>query len=667
MNYNQIMDKTQLPQFNILSNSLKILSAEAVENAKSGHPGMPLGFADVFTVLAAKFLNFNPMDPKWHGRDRLILSAGHGSMLLYSFFHMAGFSNYTLDELKNFRKVGSITPGHPEYNLEHGIETTTGPLGQGFANSVGMAIAQKKYQQKLGDLFQYKIYCIAGDGCLMEGITSEAASIAGHLALNNLIVLFDSNKITIDGSTDLSTSDDHKKKFESMGWSVLETDGHDFEDIERVLLKAQYQEKPTLIICNTIIGLGSGEKAGSEASHGAPLGEESLKELKKNLGYENEKPFNVPRGTYDAWQQYIIPKIEFYENWAEEFSKLSEDEKSYLETPNVNQIRDKIIQHNFDTDVREATRKCAGRVIELIQKNSDKIICGSADLSKSNNLINAFTKPIVKDDFSGNFIHFGVRENAMAAIMNGICLQNFICLAGSFLVFSDYMRPSIRLSALMGLPLIYIMTHDSIGVGEDGPTHQPIEHLASLRSIPNLNLYRPADMLETVTCFYNIFNSSSQQTPSILALSRQKVAQLVYSLERENNSQKGASIIEKSEGDIDVALWATGSEVELALDVKEMLNKTDIKSAVISISCFEQFLNQDQEFKKKLQDIGKLKVGIEAGVKMGWDEILGNNGIFFGLDSFGASGPSHDVYQYKGLTPAKITHEIIQKIDNIKL
>lgn len=657
------MNKTQITSLHKLSTSLRILSADAIEKANSGHPGFPLGFSDVFTMLVTKYLKYNPTNPTWYGRDRLVLSAGHGSMLLYSFFHLSGYEKYTLNEIKNFRQVGSITPGHPEYDISLGIETTSGPLGQGFANSVGMAIAQKKYLNKLGPIMDYKIYVICGDGCLMEGITQEATSLAGHLRLNNLIVLFDDNNISIDGHTSLTTSDDHQARFEALGWNSLKADGHDFDSIDNAILKAQSSNKPSFIAFKTKIGFGAGRKEGSEESHGAALGGESIKILRENLAWKYP-PFEIPDEIYKEWILATEHKQVLYRNWQDKYLKLSQNHKDYLNPPNTLELQDAIAIYGGIAGEAEATRVSSGRMIEIISKSSDKVIIGSADLSISNNVYNSYSRPITKDDFSGNFIHYGIRENAMAAIMNGLATQNFLPIGASFLVFSDYMRPSIRLSSIMKLQVIYIMTHDSIGVGEDGPTHQPIEHLASLRAMPNLNVFRPCDRAEVESCFN--FALENKNSPTLIALSRQKLNQQRNSVLKRDGVLKGAYILYSDSEKVDVSIWATGSEVDLALETSRIISKAGFSSRIISCPNVELFLNQSTSYKRDILDLdkkySKFNALIEAASKFGWERIIGLDGLFFGVDNFGASGPAKDLYSYFHLTPAEIANKIIDRV-----
>ncbi|MEM6338463.1 MAG: transketolase [Pseudomonadota bacterium] len=648
--------KNQNYSFEKLSDCIKILSADAVEAAKSGHPGMPLGFSQVMTVLAFKFLKFNPNDPQWFNRDRLVLSAGHGSMLLYSFFYLAGYKGFSLDDIKNFRQLGSKTAGHPEIELFDAIETSTGPLGQGLGNAVGMAIAQKKYEDKLSSkICNYNIYAIVGDGCLMEGISYEAASIAGHLQLDNLIILFDDNGISIDGKTDLTVSEDHIKKFESLGFETFVASGYDDEDLSNVLSSAKKSNKPCFIACSTIIGKGANVKEGSEKSHGAPLGQEELEFLKAKIAKSSEA-FNIDQDMKSLWETAWQKDESEYKIWQENFKNLSDDKKEYINMPSL-----KIPSNIEDIEDSEATRVSSGRVIESMLKSEEKLIVGSADLAGSNGLKNSACKQITRDDFSGNFIYYGVRENAMSAIMNGLAISGFVPLGGTFFVFSDYMRPSIRLSALMMLPVIYVMTHDSIGVGEDGPTHQPIEHLASFRAMPNINVFRPADFCEVRECYELALESKKR--PSMMVLSRQSLPQLRQK-EGNNLSSRGAYIISEASNinKIDVALFASGSEVSLAIDVQKVLEQDGLSIRVISVPCFELLESQDFEYKNSLTGNAKLSVAIEAASELGWHKIIGSDGLFFGMDSFGASAPAKDLFKHFGLNADSIASSILRNI-----
>lgn len=638
-----------------LSYCIKALSVDAVEKAQSGHPGMPLGFAQVMTSLVVEFLKFNPNDPKWFNRDRLILSAGHGSMLLYSIFYLTGYKDFTLDDIKNFRQLNSKAAGHPEYHLFAGVETTTGPLGQGLATSVGMAIAEKKYKTELGNaICDHKIYAIVGDGCLMEGISYEAASLAGHLKLNNLIILFDDNNITIDGRTDLSVSENHLQKFQALGFNTKSIDGHDCDQIRTALREAQNSDKPSFIACKTTIGHGSLTKENSEKSHGSPLGKEEITHLKKNMGFKDEA-FDIDPSLKKQWAEVWEKSKNAYYLWQDSFNKLSTKDKTYITSTEIADI-----PNIPDVTGPEATRVSSGKVIEALMQSNKKVICGSADLAGSNNLKNPSYKAISSKDFSGNFIHYGVRENAMAAIMNGLALSGFIPIGGTFFVFSDYMRPSLRLSALMGLPLIYVMTHDSIGVGEDGPTHQPIEHLASLRAMPNIDIFRPADFVETKECYELAL--ASKNKPSMLVLSRQSLPQ-IRDATKENLSSKGSYIISEANNisNIDVTIFASGSEVSLALEVQKHIQKHNKSIRVCSVPSTDLLYKQPKEYLAKLQGKAHLLVAIEAASSFGWHRIIGSNGLFFGIDEFGASAPSKDLYQNFGLTTEKIATKILSR------
>lgn len=650
-------DKNQFYSLNKLSDCIKILAADAIEESQSGHPGMVLGFSQIFTSLIFNHFNFNPKDPKWFNRDRLVLSAGHGSMLLYAFYYLSGYKNFSLEDIKNFRKLHSKAAGHPEYDFFEAIETTTGPLGQGLANAVGMAIAQKKYQEKLGkDISDHKVYAIIGDGCLMEGISYEACSLAGHLNLNNLIVLFDDNGISIDGKTNLTTSEDQIKRFESMGFECLSADGHDFNQINEVLEKAQSSNKPVFIAFKTIIGNGSKTKANSEKAHGSPLGPEDLEFLRQNISFQSDNKFEIPTELKTQWENAYQHSINKYNKWQSDFNNLTQDEKEFLNFKPI-----KFEQYLTSHQDKEATRKSSGKIIEHLINNNEKIICGSADLAGSNCLKNSTYKIINSDDFSGNFIHYGIREHAMAAIMNGLALSGFNPIGGTFFVFSDYMRPAIRLSAIMHLPIIYVMTHDSIGVGEDGPTHQPIEHLASFRAMPNINIYRPADFIEAQEC-YKIATENSN-IPAMMVLSRQSLPQIRKNITTDNNKcEYGAYIISESSDstNIDFTIFSSGSEVSLAIEIQKNLQENHQKSVrVCSVPCFDILIKQDKNFIENLKGNAKLTIAIETASELGWHKIIGENGLFFGMSSFGASAPANNLFNYFNLTKEQIIKTLL--------
>ena len=655
---------------NQLSNAIRFLSIDAVQKANSGHPGMPMGMADVATVLFKYHLRFNPNNPSWVNRDRFILSAGHGSMLLYSLLYLTGYKSISINDIKNFRQVNSICAGHPEYKKDSGIETTTGPLGQGLGNSVGIAIGEEIFRKKFGSNFiNHNTYVIASDGDLMEGISHEAMSLAGHLKLKNLIVFFDNNKISIDGSTSLSVSDNYKKRFESYGWDFQEINGHNEKQISKAISKASKSNKPSLISCKTIIGFGSPNKSGKSSSHGSPLGEDEIKLVRKRLKWKNN-PFEIPSHIIEAWREVGKKGSEIEKKWILSLNKKNKKNKikldDFLNNKNYNNLEkilyDEKIRY-FDLKPTMATRQCSSSVIETITGLMPEIIGGSADLSGSNNTKTINSKVISSKDYGGNYIHYGIREHGMAAAMNGLALYGgIIPYGGTFLIFSDYCKPSIRLSALMGLKVIYIFSHDSIGLGEDGPTHQPIEQLSGLRSIPNLNVFRPADINETLECWEIALKS--QSTPSAIALSRQKLPYINPSLTRENKSSFGAYQVNITSHDYKLILIASGSEVEIALEAQKKLKNLNIESKVVSMPCQELFDLQSDEYKNKILDEDCLKITIEAGSTSCWGKYLNNNSKSIGIDSFGASAPYKEVYEHFNLTSDKIAllaQEILRK------
>ncbi|MBL6664626.1 MAG: transketolase [Rickettsiales bacterium] len=643
-----------------LSNCIRFLSIDAVQRANSGHPGMPMGIADVATILFSEFLKFNPKDPNWLNRDRFILSAGHGSMLIYSLLYLTGYDDITLDDIKNFRQLGAKCAGHPEFGHIDGIETTTGPLGQGITNAVGMALAEKMLKARIGeDLIDHKIYCIAGDGCLMEGISQEAISIAGNLKLNNLVVLWDDNSISIDGNTNLTTNENMRLRFEACNWNVIEIDGHNFDEIRDALSTAQTSNKPIMIACKTTIGYGSPAKSGTEKCHGSPLGDEEIKVVRKNLNWPHGE-FEIPEDLKNKWLEFGQRSLGDYNIWQEKYEKAD------------NKYLDRVLKKEFPTDLKrkiddfaqeiiskkekKATRQASGQVLELLCKELDEMVGGSADLTGSVLTKTSDAKAISANDFSGSYIHYGVREHAMGAIMNGLALHsNFIPFAGTFLVFADYMKPAIRLAALMEQQVIYVFTHDSIGLGEDGPTHQPIEHLAMLRGIPNLNVFRPCDMLETLKCYEQALNN--KKTPSAIVLTRQGLPHIDR---KEDKTEYGAYIISE-ESNPDTIIYASGSEVEVALQTKEELNKANIKARIISVPSFELFDKQDKSYKEKiLGEKNVLKVAIEAGIGQGWHKFLNNvDYLFCGMNSFGASGKAEDLFKHFGINSQDISRKII--------
>jgi len=648
-------------KLNQLANAIRFLSIDAVQKANSGHPGMPMGMADVATVLFRYHLRFNPENPEWINRDRFILSAGHGSMLLYSLLYLTGYKSISIDDIKSFRQLNSICAGHPEYKKNTGIETTTGPLGQGLGNSVGIAIGEEVFRKKFGsDLINHKTYVIASDGDLMEGISHEVMSLAGHLKLKNLIVFFDNNKISIDGSTSLSVSDDFKKRFQSYGWNFQEINGHNEKQISNAIKKASKSKKPNIISCKTIIGFGSPNKSGKASSHGSPLGDEEIKLVRKKLKWENQ-PFEIPKEILETWREIGKKGVSIEKSWEEILNKKNPKVKSELEAMiNHSNLKDleKIIkvekEKHFSSKPVMATRQCSSSTIEVVSELLPELIGGSADLSGSNNTKTKNSKIISSKNFNGNYIHYGVREHGMAAIMNGLALYGgLIPYGGTFLIFSDYCKPSIRLSALMGLRVIYIFSHDSVGLGEDGPTHQPIEQLSGLRAIPNLNVFRPADINETLECWEIALKSKNN--PSAIALSRQKLPYINKNLSEKNKCNLGAYDLNITSHDYKLILIASGSEVEIALEAQKQLKEENIDTKVVSMPCHEIFDKQDKNYQEKILETNSCsRISIEAGSIKGWAKYINNNGISIGLETFGKSAPYKQIYNYFDLTSDKI-------------
>ncbi len=645
-----------------MANAIRALSIDAVQKANSGHPGMPMGMADVMTVLYSEFINFNPSDPAWPNRDRLVLSAGHGSMLLYSLLYLTGYQSPTLEDIKKFRQLHAKTAGHPEYGLIEAVETSTGPLGQGIANAVGMAIAERKLASKFGnDQIDYHTYVVCGDGCLMEGISHEAISLAGHLKLNKLVLIHDDNQISIDGPTSLTISDNYKERFLSYNWNYIEINGHDYAQIRAALFKAKRSDKPTLIAARTKIGFGSPSKQGSEKSHGAPLGFDEIKLTKQKLDWPLDE-FLVPDDIMDLWRSRHKRCISDYQKWQNNIDHSLNtflSSQSFVDLQkNLDCLKDKYYTQNKP----EASRKTSGSVIEFLNDYTDKIIGGSADLSGSNNTLSPQMRAITKDNFAGNYLYYGVREHAMVAIMNGIALSKaYLPYGGTFLVFSDYCRPSIRLAALMKQQIILVMTHDSIGLGEDGPTHQPIEHLASLRAMPNLYVLRPADAIETIECWQVALLLS--KAPSVLSLSRQDLPLLREKESSENLSAKGAYILKNTGIKPAVTIIATGSEVLIAIQASKKLEEENITTRVVSMPCMEIFEEQDEIYKKSVIDCSSFKVVIEAACKFGWDKYLGADGAFVGISSFGESAPADDLYNYFNITVDDVIAKVKQGLN----
>ncbi len=646
---------------NDLANCIRFLSIDAVQKANSGHPGMPMGMADVATVLFKNFLRFNPKNPDWLNRDRFVLSAGHGSMLLYSLLYLTGYKSISINSIKKFRQLNSICAGHPEYHPKTGIETTTGPLGQGISNAVGFAIAEEILKNKLGkDLINHKTYVLAGDGCLMEGISHEAMSLAGHLKLKNLVMLFDNNSISIDGPTNLAVSDNFKKRFEGYGWDYISINGHNEKEIFKVLKKVQKAKKPTVISCKTKIGYGSPNKSGKASSHGSPLGVDEIKLVRKALNWKT-KPFDIPNKILNEWRK-IGQRGEILEKKWNKALKRKKIKFNQTLKNNFTTVLKKEKENAIKEPKSLATRKCSEMTLNALTKQKNNLIGGSADLAGSNNTKTKNHKIIKPGDFTGDYIHYGVREHAMSGVMNGIALHsNLIPYGGTFLIFSDYCKPSIRLSALMKKRVIYVMTHDSIGLGEDGPTHQPIEQLSGLRAIPNLNVFRPADRIETIECWEHALKSS--KTPSVLSLTRQNLNPIRKTYPNKNLCSLGAYEVLRTNKKINLTILASGSEVNLALEVSHKLAKDKVYSKVISMPCMELFELQSKSYKNKILKETKFKISIEAGSSDCWKKYVGDNGIAFGIDEFGKSAPYKAIYKYFGLESTNIKN-ITKKLLN---
>jgi transketolase len=638
-----------------IANAIRFLSIDAVQKANSGHPGMPMGMADVCAVLFKYFLKFDPSDPEWINRDRFVLSAGHGSMLLYSLLYLTGYKSVSLEDIKNFRQLDSICAGHPEYEHGTGIETTTGPLGQGIANAVGFAISEEILKAKKGkDIYDHKTYVIAGDGCLMEGISHEALSLAGHLKLKNLIMFFDNNSVSIDGPTSLAVSDNYKKRFEAYGWEYIDINGHNEKQIFKAIKKTQKAKKPTVISCKTVIGFGSPNKSGTSSVHGSPLGEDEIDLVRKKLKWKHA-PFDIPKEILSAWraigEQGKKLRLQWQKKAGNKINKLSQDNSKLLNNIFTN-AKIAAVKDAKPT----ATRKSSEDILTLLTTEIQELIGGSADLAGSNNTKTKSQKIIKPGDFSGTYIHYGVREHAMAAIMNGIALHdNLIPYGGTFLIFSDYCKPAIRLSALMKQRVVYVMTHDSIGLGEDGPTHQPIEQLAGLRAIPNLNVFRPADTTETIECWELALQQ--KKTPSVLSLTRQNLIPVRKEFNKENKCSFGAYEILRTNSTIDLTLIATGSEVEIAIEASHELGKNKIYCKVISMPCQELFDQQSETYKNKILNETTTKISIEAASTMGWKKYTGNEGRELGIDSFGKSAPYKKIYEHFKLTSNNIVKQ----------
>ncbi len=639
-----------------MANAIRFLSMDAVEKANSGHPGLPMGCADIATVLFTRYLKFDPKNPKWPDRDRFVLSAGHGSMLLYSCLYLTGYEDMTIDQIERFRQLGSKTAGHPEYGFASGIETTTGPLGQGIANSVGMALAERVLNAQFGDdLVNHYTYVIAGDGCLMEGISQEAIALAGHLKLNKLIVFWDNNNISIDGPVSLSDSTDQLERFEASGWHTIACDGHDPDAIAQAIEAARNDPRPSLIACKTTIGFGAPNKAGTNKVHGSPLGKEEIEATRKALGW-TAAPFEVPSDILDAWRLAGLRSVKKRKEWEGRLAATDADKRAEFERrmrgdlpggfePAMAAYKQKLAADK----PKVATRKSSEMALEVLNGAVPETIGGSADLTGSNNTKTSQTKPVTPTDYSGRYVYYGIREHGMAAAMNGMALHGgLIPYSGTFLVFSDYARPAMRLASLMHQRVVFVMTHDSIGLGEDGPTHQPVEQVAALRAIPNHLVFRPADAMETAECWEIALNSRT--APSTIALTRQNLPAVRKEYSEENLSARGAYELAQASDDAVVTIFATGSEVEIALAARDKLQAHGHPTRVVSVPCFELFEQQSKDYQAAIIGNSKVNIAIEAGIRQGWDRFIGRDGIFIGMHGFGASGPYEKLYEHFGIT-----------------
>jgi len=656
-------------QHDRMANAIRALAMDAVEQAKAGHPGLPMGAADIATVLFTRFLKFDPADPAWPDRDRFVLSAGHGSMLIYALLHLLGYEKMTIEEIKRFRQLGSITPGHPENFLTPGVETTTGPLGQGLGNAVGMAIAERHLAAAFGsDVVDHYTYVLASDGDLMEGVSQEAIALAGHLKLAKLIVLFDDNGISIDGPLALADSVDQVKRFEAAGWAAARIDGHDPDAIAAALERARLSDRPSLIACRTVIGFGAPSKAGTEKCHGSPLGADEIKGARDKLGWSHPA-FEIPPDIRAEWRTAGQRSKAARAAWSQRVKALAADQRAEFERRVAGELpKDRLaaavrtVKEKLNAAPKEiATRAASENALEALTAAVPEMIGGSADLTGSNN-----TKPkgmtvLSAADYGGRFIHYGVREHGMAAAMNGMALhRGVIPYSGTFLVFSDYCRPAIRLAALMGERVIHVMTHDSIGLGEDGPTHQPVEHLAALRAIPNLLVFRPCDAVETVECWQLALDHS--ESPSVLALTRQNLPQLRLGHDEANRCAAGAYEIVPADKRAQVSLFASGSEVSIAVEARKFLRERGVSARVVSVPCFELFLALPAAERDEVIGTAPVKVAVEAAVRQGWDAIIGSDGGFVGMTGFGASAPHKDLYRQFGITPEKVAEAALAKL-----
>ncbi|MDE0255969.1 MAG: transketolase [Rhodospirillaceae bacterium] len=642
-----------------MANAIRALAMDAVQAAKSGHPGMPMGMADAATVLFTQFLKFDPRRPDWPDRDRFVLSAGHGSMLLYAVLHLTGYPDMTMAELRNFRQLHSRTAGHPEYGAAPGIETTTGPLGQGLANAVGMALAERMMNARFGDnLVDHRTWAVAGDGCLMEGISQEAITLAGHLGLGRLIVLFDDNEISIDGPTGLATSDDQAGRFEACGWHVQRVDGHDPAALAAAMQAACEDSRPSMIACRTVIGYGAPTKAGTAATHGAPLGDEEIAGARERLDWRHP-PFEIPAEVAEAWRTAGARGAANADAWEARLAAADERVRAAFRRVADGALPAGLgdavnaLKQQFAAEApKMATRQASGKVLDRLTQAVPELAGGSADLTGSNNTRAAGHSDIAAGDFSGGYIRYGVREHGMAAAMNGMALHGgLIPYGGTFLVFTDYARPAIRLSALMEQRVIYVMTHDSIGLGEDGPTHQPVEHLAALRAMPNLNVFRPCDAVEVAECWELALQA--RKTPSILALTRQGLPTLRTEHRVENACVRGAYIVAEAGGERQVTLLASGSEVSIAVEAQALLQGEGIEAAVVSMPCWELFERQPDDYRAAVLGDAP-RIACEAAAGFGWTRWTGEGGGFVGMKSFGASAPAPHLYEHFGITPTAL-------------
>jgi transketolase len=660
---------TDLDKHHRMANAIRFLAADAVEAAKSGHPGLPMGAADIATVLFTQVMQYDPTTPNWPDRDRFVLSAGHGSMLLYAVHYLLGSEDFTLDQIKNFRQLGALTAGHPEYGHGAGIETTTGPLGQGLANAVGMAMAERHMRETFGaELADHHTYALVGDGCLMEGISQEAISLAGHLQLDRLTVIWDDNGISIDGKVSITDSTDQIERFEASGWETVSIDGHDPAAILAALKAARSSSRPTLIAAKTTIGFGAPNKAGTEKVHGAPLGAEELAATRKALGWAHEA-FEVPSDVLDSWRIAGLRSGQARKEWEKRLAAADPEIRGEFERrlrgdlpAGFADAMDALKKQLAADKPKLASRKASELVLGTINSVVTETIGGSADLTGSNNTRTADTRAITPTDFSGRYVHWGIREHGMAAAMNGMALHGgVIPYSGTFLAFSDYARPAMRLAALMGLRVVHVMTHDSIGLGEDGPTHQPVEHYAALRAIPNLDFYRPADVTETLECWQLSLEATS--TPSVLALTRQNLPALRTSYEAENLSARGAYVIHEPKEASTVTFYASGSEVAIAVEAAETLAGEGVHARVVSVPCMERFERQSDDYRADIIGKDQVRVAIEAGIRMGWDSIIGPDGIFIGMSGFGASAPYEELYRHFGITAEAAVEAVKARLD----